>query len=175
MAKQKPFEFRDIKTDAEYLQFDEKFRGSDVLEYTLLLGHVLIEDQLRGLIWARLGTDTLPDLRGFELVAGLAFAGSEYEDARDKLANLNEARNQVGHKLHRTDFDLKLRTFVASVIGQGKSATEIEWPDDEPERAAKLRLAIRFFMVWVALKTDYYAERNNLGVEAWKVQHPVRQ
>ncbi len=175
MRKQKPFELRDIKTDGEYLQFDEKFRGSDVVEYTLLLGHVLIEDQLRGLIWARLGTNTLPDLKGFELIAGLAFAGSEYEDARDKLASLNEARNQVGHKLHRNDFDLKVRTFVASVTGKGKSEAEIEWPDDESERAAKLRLAIRFFMVWVALKTDYYAERNNLGVEAWKVRHAVRQ
>src|SRR6266851_1982024 len=171
MRKQKPFELRDIKTDEEYLQFDERFRGSEVLEYTLLLGHVLIEDQLRGLIWARLGTDSLPDLKGFELIAGLAFAGSEYDDARDKLASLNEARNQVGHKLHRTDFELKLRTFVASVTGKGKSAAEIEWPEEEAERARALRIAIRFFMVWVAVKTDYYAERNNLGVETWKSRH----
>ena len=106
MQKQKPVELRDIKTDQEYLQFDEKFCGSEVLEYTLLLGHVLIEDQLRGLIWVRLGTDTMPELKGFELIAGLAFAGSEYEDVRDKLASLNEARNQVGHKLHRTEFQL---------------------------------------------------------------------
>jgi hypothetical protein len=124
------------------------------------------------LIWARLGTDSLPNFNGFELIAGLALAGSEYDDVRGELACLNQARNQVGHKLHRTDFDARLRTFVASILGEGKSADEIEWPDNEAVRARKLRLAIRFFMVWVAAKIDYYAERNELGTGAWKVAHP---
>lgn len=175
MPKQKPFALRDIRTDAEYLAFDQKFRGSDVLEYTVLLGHVLLEEQLKGLIWARLGCDTMPDLKGFELIAELAFAGSEYESARDKLASLNEARNQVGHKMHRTDFELKLRKFIASVTGEGKTAEGISWPVDESEQARDLRLAIRFFMLWVAVETDYYFERHRLGVEAWEATHKPRE
>jgi hypothetical protein len=81
-------------------------------------------------------------------------------------------RNQVGHRLDRTDFELKVRTFIASVTGEGKKAMEIDWPDDETERARRLRLAIRVFMLWIALRTDYYSERNVRGAEAWKTAHP---
>jgi hypothetical protein len=171
MAKQKFFEPRDIKSDEEYRSFDEKFRGADVLEYTLLLGHVLVEDQLRGLIWARLGTDTLPDFKGFELIAGLALAGSEYEEARNKLAALNEARNQVGHKLHRREFESRLRTFITYMIGEDRVATDMKWPAEETEQARQLRMGIRCFMVWVAVRTDYYRERNRLGADAWTAAH----
>ena len=105
----------------------------------------------------------MPELRGFELIAGLALAGSKHEKWRDKLANLNSARNQVGHKLSRQDFDMKIRTFVASVTGEGKSASEIDWPEDEAARARQLRIAIRFFLVWLATLIEHYVERNERG------------
>jgi len=168
--KQKPFSFRDLQADAEYLSFDERFRTSNVLEYTLLLGHVLIEEHLRGLICARLGSDSLPDVKGFALVAGLALAGSEYATDLEDLTCLNEARNQVGHKLHRTDFDHRLRTFIASLTGQGKTADQIDWPVDEGKRARMLRIAMRCFIVWIAARTEYYLECHALGAAAFQAK-----
>jgi hypothetical protein len=74
MQKQDNFVPREYKTDADYKLIDDEFRASETLEYTLLLGHVMVEDQLLSLLAARLGADTMPTLRGFEVIAGLGTA-----------------------------------------------------------------------------------------------------
>src|SRR5207244_1433453 len=88
MKKQQLFEPRDYRTDADYQLLDGKFRRAADLEYAVLLGHVMIEDQLLALLAARLGADTMPDLRGFELIAGLALAGAKAERLRDIAGSL---------------------------------------------------------------------------------------
>jgi hypothetical protein len=166
MKKQDAFAARDYKTDADYKLIDEKFRGSDNLEYTVLLGHVMVEDQLLALLAARLATDTMPPIRGFELIAGLALAGSKAEKLREAAGWLNTARKEVGHKMKRKQLQPNVEDFVRAV--KGKSGKMMKWPPAESEQAAQLRLAIRFYMVEVAVAIDYETRLHKAGEEALK-------
>jgi len=164
MNKQEKFVPRDYRTDADYLALDAKFRASDNLEYTVLLGHVIVEDQLLALVAARLGADTMPGLRGFELISGLALAGTKPIKLREAASLLNTARNEVGHKMSRTRLAPNVEKFVRMV--KGKAGKTMKWPTDEPEQAAQLRLAIRFYVVEIAVAIDYETRLREAGAKA---------
>lgn len=153
MSKQRRFQARDYATDPDYKLLDAKFRKAKDLEYAVMLGHVMVEDQLITLLAARLGADTMPTVRGFDLIAGLAFAGSKRKHLRDAAELLNGARNEVGHKMQRTTFPRGVEHFVRAVKGQsGKTMT---WPRGQAKRVDQLRLAIRFFMAELAFAIEY--------------------
>src|ERR1700753_1191367 len=132
MKKQRPYELRDFENDEELVAFDKKFRDSENLEYTVLLGHILIEHHLKDLIWARLGTDTMPDITGFELITSLALAGTDCAELRQRVDYLNGARTAVGHKFGRSDFEPQIKNFVAAC--NEKTISELEWPEDEGKK-----------------------------------------
>src|SRR5436190_13890925 len=129
MKKQKVFTRRDYRNDADYNALDARFRSATALEYATLLGHVIVEDQLVSLLAARLGADTMPSIRGFDLISGLALAGSKAEHLRDAASMLNAARNEVGHKMHRKAFAANVARFVRAV--KGNTGEGMTWPRDE--------------------------------------------
>ena len=153
MQKQTKFTARDYTTDADYQLLDSKFRRARDLEYVVLLGHVIIEDQLLALLAARLGTDTMPKLRGFDTIAGLALAGTRRKHLRDAAELLNVARNEVGHKMYRKNFPQNVENFVRAV--KGKRGKTMKWPKTQSKRVDQFQLAIRFFMVELQLAIDY--------------------
>jgi hypothetical protein len=164
VKKQKKFSPRDYRNDSNYQMLDGKFRAAGDLEYATLLGHVIIEDQLLTLLAARLGADAMPSIRGFDMISGLALARSKSEHLRDAAGWLNGARNEVGHKMHRKTFSANVERFVRAVKG---SAGEImTWPSDEGEQVSQLRLAIRFFMVELAIAIEYEENVRSLGNSA---------
>lgn len=161
MQKQDKFSPRDYRTDADYAVFDRKFRDAGDLEYAVLLAHVMIEDQLRAHLAARLGADTMPPLRGFEIIAGLALAGAKAVRLRNAVGLLNVARNEVGHKLTRKKFKSSVEEFVRNV--KGKAGRQMTWPTDEADQIDELQLAVRFYMVEIAFATAYEERVRELG------------
>lgn len=153
MQKQAKFQARDYQTDPDYNLLDSKFRRAKDLEYAVMLGHVMVEDHLLALLAARLGTDTMPQVRGFDLLAGLALAGSTRKHLRDAAELLNIARNEVGHKMHRKHFPQNVEQFVRAV--KGKSGKTMTWPRAQTKRIDQFRLAIRFFVAELAFVVAY--------------------
>jgi uncharacterized membrane protein len=161
MKKQAKFTARGYRTDPDYRALDAKFRSSSSLEYVLMLGHIIVEEQLVALLASRLGADTMPDLRGFELIAGLALSGSKRKHLRDAVDALNQARNEVAHRMSRKKLDSAVETFVRAV--KGKAGKSMAWPKDARSRTNQLRLGIRFFVAEIAFAIEYEQKLRKTG------------
>jgi len=166
MKKQDRFVPRDYRTDTDYQAFDAKFRRTTSVEYAVLLAHVMIEDQLVALLAARLGADTMTSVRGFDLISGLALAGSKPARLREVISWLNLARNEVGHKMTRRSFHTNVERFVRAV--KGREGKVMKWPRKESEQIDQLRLAVRFAVVEIATITEFEERVRVLGVAAVK-------
>lgn len=89
------------------------------LEWTILKGHILIEDALKYLLACRLTASPVTyakklDIPRFPLLVQLAFASDE-ESQRglvQALESLNKARNDVSHWIERPEFTDKVKQFV---------------------------------------------------------------
>jgi hypothetical protein len=144
MVKQVQFAIQPTSRDQEIDDFARRIDATDNLDYVVLLGHVLLSDQLVEFLGARLRTDTLPKhVPGFELLCGLALAGSDYQPERSLCDLLNRARNTVAHRTHREHFDETVRDFTraAWVIMESAGFGAFEWPETEDEKVRSFRWA----------------------------------
>lgn len=138
-AEQRPFASDDPTKDTDLDELYAKLNQTDNLEYAVLLAHVLIQEELSDILGLRLRTDSMPkrDL-SFELLVGLALAGTPFRRERESLDLLNAARNTIAHRVHRREFEDRLAAFaereweVSKLLGFG----QFEWPNTE---AAKVR------------------------------------
>lgn len=135
--------------------FEEKVKPAQNIEFAVLLGHVLLSDLLVDLLALRLRADTLPHrVPSFETLAGLTFAGSQFELEREIIESLNKARNEVGHRLERNAFEDSVRRFCQllwEVNGdQRLSATDpFRWPKDESHQVLVFIIALTTLMPYL--------------------------
>lgn len=125
------------------------------LEYAVLMGHVLVYEDLCWLLGIRLRTDTLPEkLPLFETVVGVALAGSKFEDDRETLRFLNSARNEIAHRTDRPKFEANVRNFCTRLWKNKKyGSPELKWNSNEAKQVKAFWFAVG---VLSAVLGDHY-------------------
>jgi hypothetical protein len=172
IGKQRSFAADDPRKDADLDKLYAKLNATENLEYAVLLGHVLIQEELTDILGLRLRADSLPERTlGFEHLAGFALAGSPFRSERESLELLNSARNTIAHHIQRSEFESKLAAFasrewqVSSHWGFGA----FEWPDTEREKVKAF--AWGYHNLW--LKLVDFKERLRAWNERIRDQTPA--
>jgi hypothetical protein len=149
------------KTPEQRRQWDallNKLVDAKQLDYAVLMAHVLVYDDLRHLLGLRLRTDTLPErLPMFDVLTGLALAGSRFAKDRETLGFLNSARNEVAHETNRSKFEDAARQFAYRSCNDDNPDYRItfEWPAEEEKRVENFCFGI---FVWQAKLGELHTE-----------------
>ena len=117
-------------------------RGVTDLRVFVLIRHIALEEWLRHVLARRLGADTLPDVRSFATLAGLALAGTQFRNVREAVGLFNKARNEIAHKMYSADPGATLAQFV-------KLVQERDWPSSEQQQIAIVSEAVGTLMVQI--------------------------
>jgi hypothetical protein len=137
--------------EQQWQEIFSRLTATDNLEYAVLMAHVLLCQDLRALLGARLRAATLPRLN-FAAIVELALPGASLQNDRETLMFLNRARNTIAHRTDRANFDKHTKDFVSA---SWAASPPFSWPENE---AKKVELLSQAYISWYVRLLSLTAE-----------------